>query len=216
MREEEYLMLSGIQHFAFCRRQWALIHIEQQWAENVHTVEGQLMHHIAHDDSKAEKRKDVIILHGIRVVSQRLGITGVCDVVEFQASDQGIHMHGWDGSWRPYPVEYKKGRPKQINADELQLCAECICLEEMLCCEISEGSLYYGATHRRQKVQMTKELRKQTENMLHEMRGLYERGWTPGGKVSSKCKACSLREVCLPELVKTDKVETYLDKRLRE
>lgn len=216
MREEDYLMLSGLQHFAFCRRQWALIHVEQQWLENERTVEGNLLHRVAHDETKTEKRGDLITVRGMRIVSRELAVSGVCDVVEFRASAKGISMYGWDGSWQPYPVEYKKGSPKENNADVLQLCAQAMCLEEMLCCEIPEGSLYYGETRRRQKVCFTDELRSTVKKMLGEMHDLYQRGGTPKAKPSKGCNACSLKELCLPKLSKTLKVDTYLEKHLKE
>lgn len=209
-------MLSGIQHFAFCRRQWALIHVEQQWKENERTVEGTLLHRGAHDESRVEKRRDTITIRGMRVVSRRLAVSGICDVVEFRRSPAGISLWGWDGQWQPYPVEYKRGSPKENNADLLQLCAQAICLEEMLCCEIPEGSLYYGETRHRLKVDFTLELRTQVEQMLVEMRALYQRGWTPRVKPSKACSACSLKEICLPKLSRTVKVETYLDNFLKE
>lgn len=121
--EEDYLMLSGIQHFAFCQRQWALIHIEQQWAENYKTTAGELMHKKAHDEGSFEKRGDLLIIRGLRIASHELGLSGQCDVVEFHQSEKGIDLFGYDGKWTPVPIEYKHGTPKENNADELQLCA---------------------------------------------------------------------------------------------
>ena len=140
--EEEYLGLSGIQHFVFCRRQWALIHLEQQWADNLRTVEGELLHERAHDEGLSESRGDLLICRGLRVASPRLGISGACDVVEFHADPAGVSLAGRPGLWRPVPVEYKRGRQKEHDADELQLCAQAMCLEEMLACEIPRGFLY--------------------------------------------------------------------------
>ena len=215
MKEDNYLMISGIQHFAFCRRQWALIHIEQQWLENERTIDGKLMHKVAHDDVRIEKRGNTIVTRGMRVVSHRLGIQGVCDVVEFHRSPDGVSIHGWEDLWAPYPVEYKKGAPKEHEADILQLCLQAVCLEEMLCCHVEEGSLYYGETHRRQKVAFTGELRQRAERMLQEMHKLYERGWTPRVKASKSCNACSLKDVCLPKLYGAVKVDTYLNNYLK-
>ncbi len=215
MKEDNYLLISGIQHFAFCRRQWALIHIEQQWLENERTIDGKLMHKVAHDDARIEKRGDTIVTRGMRVVSHRLGIQGVCDVVEFHRSPYGVSINGWEDLWEPYPVEYKKGAPKEHEADILQLCLQAVCLEEMLCCHVAEGSLYYGETHRRQKVVFTEELRQRAEGMLQEMHKLYERGWTPRVKASKSCNACSLKDICLPKLSRAIKVDTYLDNYLK-
>ena len=215
MNEDEYLMLSGIQHFAFCRRQWALIHVEQQWQENERTVEGNLLHRVAHDESKTEKRNDRITVRGMRIASRKMEVSGICDVVEFHADDSGITLHGWEGTWQPYPVEYKKGSPKDNDADILQLCAQAMCLEEMLCCEIPEGSLYYGETRRRQIVLFTQELRERVEKMFAEMHEIYRKGVTPKVKPSIGCNACSLKEVCLPKLTNSLKVSTYLDNSLK-
>ena len=143
-REEEFLPLSGLQHFAFCRRQWALIHLEQQWQENLRTIEGQLFHERAHDASLRERRGDTLVLRSLAVASPTLGLSGQCDVVEFRAAPEGVPLAGEEGRWLPFPVEYKRGRPKPHQADELQLCAQAMCLEEMLCCPVPEGALYYG------------------------------------------------------------------------
>lgn len=217
MREEgDYLTLSGLQHFTFCRRQWALIFIEQQWAENLRTVDGHLFHERAHDGEQTEKRGDTLITRAMRVVSHRLGVTGVCDVVEFHKAAEGITLSGWEGLWQPYPVEYKKGAPNAFGADELQLCGQAMCLEEMLACEIPEGSLFYGEPRRRAKVAFTAELREKVKAMLAGMQALYARGYTPKVKPAKSCNACSLKEVCLPKLYKTSTVESYLQARLGE
>ena len=123
MAERELLMLSGLQHFAYCRRQWALIHVEQQWQENLHTAEGQVFHQRAHDEKQTEVRGDTVIVRGMRVQSERLGVSGICDVVEFRRAPEGIALAGREGRFTVYPIEYKKGAPKEHQADELQLCA---------------------------------------------------------------------------------------------
>ena len=216
MTSAEPLMLSAIQHFAFCRRQWALIHIEQQWAENVRTVDGSVFHRRAHDEHQFESRGDVLIARGLRVGSERLNVTGICDVVEFHRDPGGIELHGRDGRWSVYPVEYKKGAPKANDADRLQLCAQAMCLEEMLACAIPEGSLYYGETRRRERVALSAELRSQVEAMLGEMRQLYERGYTPKVKPTKGCNACSLKELCLPGLNRLPSVQSYMHSRAEE
>ena len=126
--EDDYLMLSGIQHFKFCRRQWALIHIEQQWAENVHTVVGELMHKKAHDPYLVEKRKDLLVARSLPIASRKMGISGECDVVEFHRCEDGIKLHGHRGNYSVYPIEYKKGKPKLTEEDRLQLAAQAMCL----------------------------------------------------------------------------------------
>jgi CRISPR-associated exonuclease Cas4 len=215
-QEEDYLMLSGLQHFAYCRRQWALIHVEQQWNENERTIDGQLFHKRAHDAGATEKRGDTIITRGLHIKSAALGISGICDVVEFHKSDDGITLFSFDDKWLPYPVEYKKGEPKEHNADELQLCAQAMCLEEMLLCSIPEGSLFYGATRRRTPVRFTEELRAQVTSMVREMHELWEKGYTPKVKPQKGCNACSLKEICIPKLEKTKKVSSYIMSSMEE
>ena len=214
--QEEYLQLSGLQHFAFCRRQWALIHIEQLWRENLRTVEGQLLHHRAHDETQRERRGNLLILRGLAIQSPTLGVSGVCDVVEFHASPQGVPIHGEEGLWLPYPIEYKRGKPKSNQADELQLCAQAMCLEEMLCCSIQEGALFYGETKRRTVVSFDSALRKQVVSLLQEMHQLYRRGYTPKCKPTKSCNACSLKELCLPKLMKKQNVSAYLRSAMEE
>lgn len=214
--EEDFLQLSGLQHFAFCRRQWALIHIENQWAENERTVDGVLMHEKAHDREFEESRGDRLIKRGVSVYCAELGISGQCDVLEFYQSDTGIPLNGKEGLWQPYPVEYKRGSPKENSADALQLCAQAMCLETMLCCDIPEGALYYGEIRRREHVRLDQELRDQVREMLIQMHSLYKRGYTPKVKPTKSCNACSLRELCLPKLLKSRSVSAYLKAAVEE
>lgn len=214
--EEDYLQLSGLQHFAFCRRQWALIHIEQQWAENLRTVDGRILHEKAHDSTAREKRGDLIVTRDMRIHSADLGISGSCDVVEFQKSGEGIPLPGQEGLWQPYPVEYKRGSPKITEMDKLQLCAQAMCLEEMLCCDIPEGAVFYGEIRRREVVDLDVELRNQVRELLGQMHDLYRRSHTPKVKPTKSCNACSLKELCLPKLVRKTSVADYLRKRMEE
>lgn len=214
-REEDYLMISGIQHFEFCRRQWALIHIEQLWEENLYTVEGNLMHKNAHDDHFAESRKGVIITRGMPVHSRKLGIVGVCDVVEFVRDDQkGCEIYQREGKYQVVPVEYKHGEPKEGLEDVMQVVLQAMCLEEMLCCNISEGYLYYGKQRRRMQVPITEELRQQAVHDIQEMHSYFERRYTPKVKTSSKCKSCSLKELCLPKLMTNKSVKHYIEEMI--
>ena len=212
--EDEYLMLSGIQHFAFCRRQWALIHIEQQWEENVRTMDGSLMHERVHDDSIREKRGDRIITRAMAVSSPRLGLSGECDAVEFHREKNGIPIFGMEGTFRIVPVEYKRGSPKENDCDVLQLTAQALCLEDMLCCEIPEGYLYYGETRHRLRVVFDAALRERTEAVIAEMHELYRKHHTPMVKRRKACNACSLREICLPQLEKAKPASVYLKEML--
>lgn len=213
--EEDYLMLSGIQHFAFCRRQWAMIHIEQQWAENYRTTSGELMHKKAHDEKSFEKRGDLLIVRGLRISSHELGLSGQCDVVEFHQDGNGIVLFGYDGKWNPVPVEYKRGTPKENNADELQLCAQAICLEEMFQASISEGFLYYGENRRRSHVAFTEDLRSEVKKYSKEMHDLFKKGHTPNAKPTKQCRSCSLENLCLPRLQKAMDVRTYIEQNIR-
>ncbi|MBP3656826.1 MAG: CRISPR-associated protein Cas4 [Clostridia bacterium] len=213
---QDPLMISALQHFAFCRRQWALIHIEQVWQDNARTIEGNLMHRRAHDEKQVEKRGDLIIMRGLRVQSARMNVTGICDVVEFHRHPTGVCLPDYDGLWLPYPVEYKRGKPKAHDADELQLCAQAMCLEEMLLCDVPEGSLYYGEPHRRARVLFTADMRTRVEAMLAEMHQYTQRGYTPRPSPTKGCNACSLKDLCLSKLHKTQSVASYIRLSMKE
>ena len=214
--EDDWLALSGLQHFAFCRRQWALIHVEQQWRDNYLTTAGSLEHDRAHDYGASEARGDLLIMRDLRVFSRRLGITGACDVVEFRQSDAGVPLHGRAGTWSPYPVEYKHGAPKQTDADRLQLCAEAMCLEEMLVCEVRTAYLFYGQTRSREKVELDAELRTHVVEMAREMHRVFKRRATPAPRSMAACRSCSLKDVCLPTLPKRESVSAYMKRRMKE
>lgn len=214
--EEDFLQLSGLQHFVFCRRQWALIHIEQQWAENYRTTDGALMHEKAHDSTSNESRGNLYTVRGLRIMSPTLGVSGECDVVEFRRGAAGIPLSQKEGLWQPYPVEYKRGEPKTGNCDVLQLCAQAMCLEEMLCCEVPKGALYYGMPRRRQEIHFTPDLREQVRTALEEMHKLYARGYTPKVRPTKGCNACSLKELCLPALCRNKSVTAYLAAAMEE
>lgn len=214
--EDELLQLSGLQHFVFCRRRWALIHIEQLWAENFRTVDGALFHSNAHDSGFTESRGDTLITRGMYLHSKRLGVSGQCDVLEFHASPDGITLAGRPGKWRPFPVEYKRGLPREDTGDALQLCGQAMCLEEMLCCDIPGGALFYGESRRRVSVDFTSELRCQVESCLDEMHSLYRRGHTPKVKPKKSCNACSLKELCLPRLMNLKSVSAYICEHMED
>ena len=208
---EDCLAISGLQHFRFCRRQWALIHIEEQWAENLRTVEGELLHERAHNEQLRESRGDLWVVRGLRVQSLTLGLSGQCDVVEFRRDEEnGVPLAGKAGRWLPYPVEYKRGSPKTDACDELQLCAQAMCLEEMLCCDIAEGALFYGETRRRQRVELTENLRNEVKQDAAAMHDLYRRKHTPRVRPTKGCRSCSLEELCLPRLERVGSVQAYL------
>ncbi len=214
--EDAFLMISGIQHFKFCKRQWSLIHIEQQWANNLRTVEGIILHEKAHDKYLSERRGNVIITRGMPVASRKMGISGECDIVEFYEDAQGFSLVGRIGKYQVYPVEYKKGQPKEENYDILQLTAQAICLEEMLCCKVDTGAIYYGETHRRLKVEFTKDLRDEVIEIVAQMHQYFDKRYTIKPKRTKACNSCSLKNICLPVLEKRNSVRNYINNALRE
>lgn len=216
--DDDLLPLSGLQHMEFCERQWALIHIEQVWAENRLTAEGRVLHERVHD-SEAEGRPDVVICRGLPLRSSRLGLSGQADVVEFERASQenpgAVAMPGRSGYWRPFPVEYKRGRPKHGACDEVQLCAQALCLEEALGVSIRDGALFYGTPRRRHAVQFSEGLRAKTEALSARMHDLFRSGVTPSPIYGKKCESCSLRELCMPKaLAGGESVEQYLRRAL--
>lgn len=217
INKDEYLMLSGIQHFQFCRRQWALIHIEMQWDENEYTVAGELFHDRAHDDQIFEKRGDTLIARGLPVKSEALKIKGICDVVEFHRNDQtGVEIFHQDGKYNVIPVEYKVGQPKENDEDIVQLVAEAMCLEEMLVTSVTTAYLYYGKTRHRTEIAITEEMKEHVEDICKEMHQYYHRGYTPKVRKQKKCRLCSLKDVCLPNLKDYHSVASYLEEYINE
>lgn len=215
--EEELLALSGIQHFAFCPRQWALIHIEKQWLENLRTIQGKQLHERVDNPDFFETRGGILITRSVPLSSYNLGIYGVADLIEFHAVEEGgITLKGRSGKWYPIPIEYKKGRPKQNDVDEVQLCAQAICLEEMLSIAISHGYIYYGETRHRIKVEFSPELRNSVFEKTEQMHTLFHQKVTPKPISPGKhCKSCSMENVCLPKLTfKQPNVTQYINKYL--
>jgi CRISPR-associated exonuclease Cas4 len=212
--EDDLLPLSGLQHLMFCERQWGLIHIEQLWEENRLTAEGRVLHERAHQ-AGTENRPHVRTSRGLRLHSLRLGLAGQADVVEFHRSPDGVALPELEGLWRPFPVEYKRGRPKRNACDEVQLCAQALCLEEMFGRDISEGALYYGEPRRRTQVAFSGQLRARTEALAARMHELYRAGATPLAAYEPKCDGCSLMARCLPRLLaKPPGVARYLARAL--
>jgi CRISPR-associated exonuclease Cas4 len=215
---DELLMLSGIQHIAFCERQWALIHIEQQWTENVLTVEGRQLHERADDPFNSTSLKHTVTLRSVPLVSYHLGLTGFADVVEYRATDlaqNSISLPARDGRWQPVPVEYKRGKPKPDERDEVQLCAQAMCLEEMHTIQISEGFLYYGETRHRHEVNFDEKLRSRVFFLAGKMHELFSGGLTPQPVYKPHCRSCSLFDICLPgSLSGNEKASDYLNEVL--
>ncbi|XFO65529.1 hypothetical protein SPSIL_016580 [Sporomusa silvacetica DSM 10669] len=211
-------MLSGIQHMAFCERQWALIHIEQVWAENVRTVEGQNLHERADDPFADESRKTLRIIRSMPLVSHKLGLRGIADVVEFHQSKdftegETCQLQGRKGWWRPLPVEYKRGRPKPDDRDAVQLCAQAMALEEMMQVSIASGCIFYGETKHRETVAFDMRLRQYTAELAARMQQLVREGKTPRAKRGKRCSQCSLIEKCQPYwMLRHRSVENYLER----
>ncbi len=189
MEEDDFIPLSALQHYLFCPRQCALIHVERLWAENQQTAEGRLLH-ARTDAPLAEQRHGVRTVTAMPLREPTLGLWGIADVVEFHATSKG---------YIPYPVEYKRGRPKSHRADEVQLCAQALCLEDMLGHQIEEGALYYGTTRRRQVVNFDQGLRQLMIDTCHAVHTLMKTGRTPQATYEPRrCDACSLIDLCLP------------------
>src|ERR1039458_8347412 len=204
--ESELLPLSGLQHLVFCERQWALIHLEQQWQESALTAEGRNLHERA-DQGRDEWQEGIRICRGMRIRSLRLGLVGRADVVEF-------HPTG-EGAMRPFPVEYKRGRPKPDRCDEVQLCAQALCLEEMFEAPVGAGALFYGTPRRRLEVPFDAVLRAETERLAARMHEMYCARATPRAVYLPKCDNCSLIALCMPRaLAKPAGVARYLARAL--
>ncbi|MFA7465070.1 MAG: CRISPR-associated protein Cas4 [Syntrophales bacterium] len=202
--EDDLIMISALQHYAFCPRQCALIHIEQIWSESGLTAEGRLLHERVHEAGN-ESRGDVRIARGVNLRSLRLGLIGMADVVEFHRTGKTV--------WQPFPVEYKRGKPKFDNCDAVQLCAQALCLEEMLSIGVPAGALFYGKTRRRSDVVFDQALRRETgETALH-VRALLAGGKTPPPVYEKRCEKCSLVGACLPKkMEKKSPVKRYLQR----
>lgn len=182
---DDFLPLSGLQHLAFCPRQWGLIHLEQQWAENRLTAEGRLLHENT-DTCGQTRRHDLRRVRGMWIESRRLKLVGRADIVEFRPE--------------PYPVEYKRGKRKPTDCDAVQLCAQALCLEEMLGVAVARGAFFYGEPRRRLEIEFTSELRERTEALSRTMHALYKAGQTPPAQPGKHCRNCSLVHICLPKV----------------
>ena len=209
--EDDLIPLSALQHLLLCKRQCALIHIEQIWIENLYTAEGRIMHERV-DTGGKESRGDVKIEYGLPLRSLKLGLTGKADVVEFHREKERGKTR-----WRPFPVEYKRGKPKKGNWDEVQLCAQALCLEEMLEAEVPSGALFYGKTRRRLDVWFDHPLREATENASKKLHALFESRLTPKPVYEKKCNRCSFVDLCLPKTLGGKRsASNYLQNVMRE
>ncbi|NLW50820.1 MAG: CRISPR-associated protein Cas4 [Candidatus Brocadiaceae bacterium] len=215
--EDDLLPISALQHLAFCERQWALIHLEGLWDENVLTAEGSRMHNRS-DRAEREMRDGVLIVRALRLRSLRLGLAGRADVVEFRpcSHDLGSGLPGVAGVWRAFPVEHKRGRPKRNACDRIQLCAQALCLEEMLGVPVPEGALFYGARRRRLDVSFDGDIRRQTEELAARLHCLTESGRTPPPHQTKACDNCSLMHICMPKVTGGRSARVYLNAALTE
>lgn len=220
MDEDDYLMLSGIQHMAFCERQWALIHIEQQWQENSLTVEGEHLHEHADSPFENDTRKEVRTTRGVALSSTRLGLRGIADVVQYVRDDnlpgnESVSLVDRKGKWKIVPVEYKHGKPKPNDVDKVQLCAQGICLEEMFNIDINEGYIYYKIIRRREQVIFDADLRKRVEYLAKRMHQMFRTRNVPKPVEEIYCKSCSLFEICQPSWNKVEEdVSRYISRNL--
>jgi len=215
--EEDYLMLSGIQHFYFCKRQWCLIHIENLWADNQATKEGDYLHEKADNPRLTESRKNVFYSRAMPVVSKELGFSGILDMVEFHKSSIGVPIQGHEGLWEPIIIEYKRGKEKKDLRDIVQLVAEVISLEEGLDCSINVSYLFYDKVKKRQKVEITPELRTLVYDLSGSMHKFYEKRETAEAENYKNCTRCSLYDLCLPRMTKKKvNVQHYIYSRLEE
>ena len=188
--EDDMLMLSGIQHFAFCPRQWALIHIEQLWSDNLLTTEGHIMHQHVDDPFYRQKMGEHICLRSVSLASKELGLYGISDLVELHPTDTSVNAithPSYPGYWIPYPVEYKHGKPKHDDIDIVQLTAQAMCLEEQYCINIHQGAIFYGETRRRVEVDFTDELRSVVRTYCAAMHETFSKNLVPSAKLHQYC-----------------------------
>jgi len=215
-QEDDMLMLSGIQHYMFCPRQWALIHVEQQWSDNRLTTEGTILHRRVDDPKTRQKVGDVITLRSVNIASKRLGLYGLTDAVELVPSDgtcNAIIHPSYPGYWKVYPVEYKHGHAKPDERDEVQLAAQCMCLEEMYNIHIDSAAIFYWETRHREIVNITERLRSITIECAEGMHSIMKNGVTPSAVSKPHCKNCSLVDLCMPSI---GNAKQYLDTYLYE
>lgn len=213
--DDEMLMLSGIQHYRFCPRQWALTHIEQSWDDNRLTVEGIQMHEHADDPYYRQKCGEHITLRSVRIASYELGLYGVADVIELlPIAEGGITHPKYPGRWLPLPIEYKHGHPKRGEEDVVQVIAQAMCLEEMYSIRIDRAAFFYGEIKRRVYVDITDELREIVRSCSLMMHELFKKGEIPSPTYRKSCEKCSLINICLPEISGCTRASSYLKNNL--
>ena len=223
--EKDLLPLSALQHLLFCERQCALIHIERQWKDNHLTIEGSYLHNNVDENApRREVRGDMALFRGLSLQSLRLGLVGRADMIEMHRDDSqqnaknpnSINISGLPGKWIPFPVEYKRGKPKHDKSDMVQLCAQALCLEEMLKLRITKGALFYGRTQKRLQVDFDTKLRELTVSTASRLHELINNKKTPRAQKAQKCNNCSMIELCMPEVM-TNKssAKKYIERMVR-
>lgn len=215
--EDDLLPISALQHLMFCPRQCALIHLEQAWSENALTAGGRVLHERVHQ-ADDEFHGEVLVVRSLRLRSLALGLSGIADIVEFRQvgidDPGGTTLPDSPGRWQPYPVEYKRGRKKKNDCDNVQLCAQAMCLEEMLNCQIHEAALFYGKTRRRTVVSLDDRLRTLTRQTALQLHQMIRSAKTPPPQYSAKCDSCSLIEQCMPKQTSKTNAAAYVRKTL--
>jgi CRISPR-associated exonuclease Cas4 len=215
--EDNFIHISALQHYVFCPRQCALIHVEDAWKDNLFTIRGELLHERVDTDTY-ESRGTVKTVRGLRIHSFRLGIVGRCDVVEFHRSKTKVTFSRagsekkvtFNMEYEVLPVEFKSGKPKEDISDKVQLCAQALCLEEMLNAQVKQGAFFYGRIRRRVFVAIDDSLREQTEGIIANVHDLIGRKMIPAAKYMQKCKRCSLEEICQPKAMNDRRLRTYM------
>lgn len=217
--DENMLMLSGIQHYMFCPRQWGLIHISQEWQDNRLTTEGQLLHRHVDDPFYRQKNKNAIALRSLQIASHTLGLYGIADVVELSPAESphnAVRHPRYPGYWTVMPIEYKRGGKKTTKCDEVQLMAQAICLEEMYGIRIERGAMYYNEEKHREMICFDDNLRELTRSYAQGMHAAFASKQIPEPVYKPHCRNCSLYEICMPSIVKAPKASAYLKKYLYE
>ncbi len=217
--DDDMLMLSGIQHFMFCPRQWALIHIEQLWEENRLTIEGKILHANVDNPFYRQKNGNTITLRSVPISSKELGLYGISDAIELTHAygpSNAIRHHKYPGYWTPHPIEYKRGRSKPDERDIVQVVAQTMCLEEMYCINISSCSIYYGETHSREHISVDNHIRSIVKDISQQMHSVFNSGLIPKPILKPHCKNCSLSDICMPKLSASSSVSDYLNQNLYE
>lgn len=211
----DFIQINGIQHFVFCKRQWALIQLEQAWDENEDTILGQHIHRNVDDEYYHEKRKGRIYVRSMPIVSYDMMISGIADMVEYKKDSEGVNVSNYKGRWKPYVIEYKKGKPKRDDSDISQLVAQVMCIEEMASQRINESAIYYKSTNKRVIVDITDDRRDRVRSIVLEMHECIKNKQTPKAEFCKKCQRCSLKELCVPRLTGRKKsVVNYLNEKV--